>query len=99
MSSLMFTQFVDETGFEAAIVGYDCAKSAQKDIEDAGGTEKVVALIPLNENDLAVRAITAILNLAVDAHPSHLIGKKDVVAEALLLEIFMAGRNSVVQPS
>ncbi|MDO8571153.1 MAG: hypothetical protein Q7R79_00550 [bacterium] len=95
----MFTQFTGETGFEAAIVGVDCVKSAQKEIEDAGGTEKIVAFIPLNEDDPAIRAIAAVLNLAVDAHPSALIGKKDVGAEALLLEIFLAGRNSVIQQS
>lgn len=97
MSSVMFTQFPGDTKFGAAIIGADCIKSAQSDIESAGGTEKVVALVPLDQNDAAIRAIAAVLDLAVEAHPSSMIGKQAVGAEALLLEIFMAGRNSVTQ--
>ena len=69
-------------------------ESAQKEIDDSGGDEEIVTLIDLDHDDPAIRAMVAIIELAVEAHPSTLIGIKPVGIEDLLLKIFLAGRSS-----
>lgn len=89
-SSLMFSESPNGGGFSAFISEHADVEAAQKDTDDAGGDEKVVAIVPLNEDDPGIAAIVAVMHLAVEA--SHPIG--GVPAEALMLEIFMAGRKS-----
>lgn len=89
-SSLVFTESPNDGGFGAFISGFEDVESAQKDLDDAGGDEKVVAVVPLNEEDPGISALVAVLHLAIEASSS----SNGFPVENLMLEIFMAGRKS-----
>lgn len=65
------------------------AEEVQQELTHGGSDEKVVAFIPLREDDPGVNAVASVLALAVEASS----GGEEVLAETLLLEIFMAGRR------
>lgn len=80
--------------FDVNITGAESAEQAQKGLSGSGSDdEKVVAFITPDLEDPGVQAIVAVLMLAVEEGGHN--GK--IGAESLLLEIFMAGRNSVTQ--
>lgn len=90
-SSLVFTKSPNGGGFGAFISGFGDVESAQEDLDDAGGDEKVVAVVALDGSDPGISALSAVIHLAIEAmRPAG----ATVPAENLMLEIFMVGRKS-----
>lgn len=56
-SSLVFTESPNDGRFGAFISGFENVEAAQKDLNHAGGDEKVVAVVSLNEEDPGVSAL------------------------------------------
>lgn len=101
MSSLMIIRSLDEPvvgdkeAFQVAICEFETVAEVQKYLDDAGSThEKAVTIIPLDEQNDAIRAIAAILNLSVNLRTWSDDG---LSAEELFLQVFMAGRESVTK--
>ncbi|MEJ0053760.1 MAG: hypothetical protein WDN10_03515 [bacterium] len=92
---IVFTRQVGakaDEGFGAAICNVDDIEEARRMITESGGTEEVVGYVDLDEDDLAIAAISGVLWLAIDANLHRKNG-----AEELLLKLFMAGRASASQ--
>jgi len=93
-NSIIITSSSASNGGKSFTIAAGCADDighAQRQADELGGEEKVLACIEMDINDAGVRGLATLLELAVNAHPASSIGTVPVPAEELLLEIFKAG--------